>query len=176
MAFSIPTIEPSTHEAGTSLIFKRSFADYPADTWTLTYYINNTTGAVISFSASADSLSHSVSVTASETSTWAPGRYRMQGRVTDGTDTHTAYNGWLTVTPDLTSTPTDTRSHARKMMDAIEEGMLVSAGADVVSYSLNGRTFTRLSWTEAEGRYNYWRSRVRWEERKNPVKIQVMFK
>src|SRR3990170_3975155 len=49
----IPTIEPSEIVAGDTLKFKKSLSDYPATTWTLTYYLLKS-GTQITFSGTAE--------------------------------------------------------------------------------------------------------------------------
>jgi len=177
MAFTIPTLEPTEHEAGTSLIFTRSFGSYPADTWTLSYALRNTTAAPIDITATADGKTHSINEAIAITETWTAGDYAMRGYVTDGTDRHLVYDGRITIAPYLAGEMAiDTRTHARKMLDAIEAGLIAAAGSDVVSYSINNRSFTRVSQTEAQTQFDYWKRKVRWEERKGQMKIKVRFR
>ena len=44
MAITIPSVEPLAFRAGNTIKWKRSESDYPAGTWTLTYYIRQKNG------------------------------------------------------------------------------------------------------------------------------------
>lgn len=134
-----PTQVPTTLFAGDSFAWERELADYPADTWTLTYYFSNDREN-FQVVATADGTKHVASVDGANT-TYKPGRYRWHARVTDGSTTRTIDDGWLEVRPNPTGAKVDWRSHARKMIEAIEatlEGQASKQQLDLVSYSIGG--------------------------------------
>jgi hypothetical protein len=131
---------PETIIAGDSVAWVRELADYPAGVWSLTYLFSN---AVQSFTiaAAADGVLHSAAVSAATTGAYTAGRYRWHARVTNGTDVFTVENGWLEVKPNPAGSNVDWRSHARKMLDAIEatlESKATREQLDLLSYSIGG--------------------------------------
>lgn len=178
MAYDRPTIEPSEHEAGTTLSFQRDFTDYPADAWELTYNLVNTTGYIDTITATADGTTHVVTVAYATTADWPAGEYRMKGYVTEtgGDEKYPVYDGWITINPYIgDAMPADTRSYWRKVRDNVRDAILSSASSDVVSYSINGRSFTKAK-TDALSLLHMAEAKVRWEEHKGRQrKILVKF-
>lgn len=149
MALVVPTKEPETIQAGVTLTWTKSITDFPAGTWTLTYYLNEDSSAQsgMSFAAAADGIDHLVTVTAATTAGWVPGRYKMLGRVSDGTAKHDVFIGFVEVLPDL-AVAGDYRSHAKKVLDAIEAVIITRAGAALVSFNVEGQQFQNISHAE----------------------------
>jgi hypothetical protein len=116
------SIEPGKIAAGDSLLWRRRAPGYSAaDGWTLHYALFNAAGAY-TVDAAASGEEHLVDVAAAVTAAWTPGRYDWTAYVThtDGRRQQ-LFTGVLVVVPDLASgTPYDGRSHARRMLDAIE--------------------------------------------------------
>jgi hypothetical protein len=135
MTLAVPTTEPLSARAGETWRWSRSFSDFPAPTWELTYTLFSAAG-VIAITADADGASHLVDLAPATTAAYVAGRYRWNAQVTDGTDVHTVGSGVLSVLPDLSEETTyDGRSHARIMLDAIEammEGRATDGDIDVV--------------------------------------------
>jgi hypothetical protein len=138
-------VEPTQVFAGDTLAWTRDLADHPADTWTLTYYFVNETDS-FNIVATADGTTHSVSIGGATTGAYKSGRYRWHARVTDGTTVTTVDQGWFEVKPDPAKLKTDWRSHARKMIDAIEstlEGNASKQQLDLISYSFGAVNVNR---------------------------------
>ncbi|MDZ7804320.1 hypothetical protein [Thiohalophilus sp.] len=114
--------EPTKFAAGDTLQWKRSLAAYPASAgWTLHYALFNAAGAY-TIDSTADGDDHAIDVPSTTTAGWTPGRYNWSAYVThtDGRR-QSLFSGGLLIEPDLTSDEAyDGRSHARKMLDAIE--------------------------------------------------------
>ena len=165
MAADIPTIEPEEHQAGTTLRFDRCLPDFPSDTWTLSYYLANESDAPIEITAAANGQDHRVTSAYTETAAWNPGDYLMSGYVTDGTSKHLVYSRKLTIKPDPSLNGTvGWKSTARRMVESLEAVELQQAGNSVVSYSINGRSYTRQPWVEFMGRLGYWKGQLQQEE------------
>lgn len=131
---------PDTIIAGDSVSWVRELSDYPAGVWTLTYLFSNSGGSFTAV-AVASGLAHAVTLTAAVTAGYTAGRFRWHARVTDGTSVYTVEDGWLDVKPNPAGSNVDWRSHARKMLDAIEatlEGNATKGQLDLVSYSIGG--------------------------------------
>ena len=134
----IPTQIPQAIFAGDILEWRRELDDYPADAYTLTYYFSNASKK-FEIAAVADGTTHAVSVAATVTTDYEPGRYRWHARADDASgDIRTVGDGWIVVLPSPAD-HTDWRSHARKMLDAIEAALEGQADKDqlnLLSYSL----------------------------------------
>ena len=88
-----------------------------------------------------------VTFTAVQTATLAAGNYTLVMSVTDGTDRYTTYSQSATIEANLAAaaSATDTRSHARKVLDAIEAVLENRATKDQESYTIKDRSLTRMS-------------------------------
>jgi len=138
MARTIPTTEPPVARAGDTWAWTRDLADYPSSVWTLTYTLWTATAAY-SVTAAASGDTHSISVPPATTAAYAAGRYEWVARVSDGTDTFTVGAGSIQILPAV-GAAMDTRSHARRMLDAINamlEGRATDGDIDVVRTSTN---------------------------------------
>lgn len=135
----IPTNEPVSLRAGDTWKWKRTLADYPAGTWTLKYRFKNAAG-YFEIVASADGTDHSVEVSAATTAAYAAGRYTWMAWVEGGSEKYTVDTGTLEVDPDYRASTAayDGRSHARKMLDAIE-AWLEARDPAVAEYEIAGR-------------------------------------
>lgn len=146
MAYTPPTNEPSELRAGDTWAWRREdLSDYPASTWTLTYYFRNSS-AKFDIAASADGDAFAVSVAKASTGK-TPGWYDWIALVDDGTSRHEVDSGRIEILPNLaTDVVYDARSFARKMLDYIE-AELVSRGSsgqlDLLNATLEGRGIQR---------------------------------
>lgn len=118
------TTEPSRVTAGDTITWTRSFADYPAsDAWVLSYTLINA-ASKISITAAASGADHLVSVAAATSAAYTPATYTWQAVVTKAAERHTVGNGQMVIAPNLaTATTYDTRSSARKTLDAVNLAM-----------------------------------------------------
>ena len=143
---TVPGIEPLQIAAGVTWAWRRDnlVGDYPASAgWSLKYLLRNATQHY-DIDATADGDSFAVSVAASTTSGYAAGRYAWSAVVTKGAEKHEVGRGTLVVLPDLTvATALDTRSHARKVLDAIAAVIENRATKDQMRYQIEGRELQR---------------------------------
>lgn len=112
--------------AGDALDFKTSPPNYPAsDGWTLTYrLIPQSSGTPIEFVATADGDDYLIEVSSSTTATWAAGPYSWASAVSKSGERFTVDDGSITIKADpFAVSSLDNRSHARKMLDAIEAAL-----------------------------------------------------
>lgn len=137
--------EPTKITAGDTLQWTKTLGDYPASVWTLTYTLFNA-DAAYSFSATADGDNHNIDVPSATTATWAPGRYSWTAYVSDGTDQHAIADGsWVVAANPSVVTPHDGRTHARKMLDAIEaalEGNASTSELALISVTMGDRSIS----------------------------------
>ena len=160
MPTSIPTTEPLALRAGDSATWRISLCDYPAGAgWVLSYALLSASAPKITFAAAADGDDHLVTLTAATTATWAAARYSMMATVSDGTDRATVRLADIVVLPDLTAAANyDGRSHARKMLEAIEAALESRATAeqlDLIELSIYNRTSKRGQGVLLEYRSKY---------------------
>jgi hypothetical protein len=139
--------------AGDSLVFATSVPDYlPSAGYTLTYRLvrRDAAGAAITFAAGVSGDLYSVSVTPATTAGWTAGRYTWASYVTKAGERYTVGQGELVIEADpaLITAPYDNRSHARKVLDAIEAVLEGRASTDQQQVSVAGRTLTRMPITE----------------------------
>ena len=134
----IPTQEPAVLAAGDTAKWRRILADYPAgQSWQLAYTLVSAANRY-TFSASADGDVHLVTVAAATTATWAPGPYTWRAQVSKAGEVYTVGTGTLSVRPSF-AVATDGRTHARKVLDAIEAVIEGRATSEVAEYQIAGR-------------------------------------
>jgi len=124
MAADIPTNEPTALRAGDTWKWTRSLPDWPASSWTLKYRAKNAAGG-FEITASASGDDHSVSVASAITAAYSAGEYSWIAWVEGGSsEKYTVDTGTLEVLPEyrsgLATVALDDRSHARKVLAAIE--------------------------------------------------------
>jgi len=138
--------EPGEITVGGSLDWSVTLADYPAPDWVLHYaFFNGTANG--SFDAAADGSDHKVDLTSAVTGTWAAGRYNWTAYVTKGDEQKSVGEGVFIFKPNPTvATNLDGRSHARKMLEAIEatlEGRGTADELDLVKGQFGERAIER---------------------------------
>jgi hypothetical protein len=143
----LPTAIPVQLRAGDTLRWRRSLPDYPATAgWALAYTLITAT-SVHAIATTADGDDHVAEALAADTDTWPAGAAQLVEYATNGADRVTLNSLPVRVLPDLAVAVagTDLRSHARKMLDAIEAwleseapvaGMVEIAGRRIQHYPL----------------------------------------
>lgn len=132
--------------AGDTLDFRTSVPSYPASAgWTLTYRMMPRSGGVaITFNAGADGDDYRVQVGASTTANWAPSEYSWSAYVAKAGERYTVEQGLATILANLgTATNFDGRSHARKVLDAINAVLEGRASKDQQEYTIGDRSLKR---------------------------------
>jgi hypothetical protein len=149
MAYEIPETEPSSLVVGDTWKWKKDLSDFPAPTWTLKYNFvsSDSNAANISITASADGTTHSISVAKATTAGYKHGDYKWYSYVDDGTSRYNVASGSISILPDP-STVTDSRSHVKKTLDAIEATIEGVATNDQKAYTIAGRSLQRYGLDE----------------------------
>jgi hypothetical protein len=142
MTAELPSSVPGRITAGDTAKWQRNFAGYPASQgWALQYTLISKT-AVFNFSgATADGDAFDVTIPASTTNGWAADDYTVQEYVSKGSERFTIGTTLLRILPNIAAITTgglDTRSHARKLLDAIE-AWLESQAPVAGAMEINGR-------------------------------------
>jgi hypothetical protein len=148
---------PSQLIAGDLWQWTRELSDYPAGTWTLTYYFSNKDQS-FSVAGTPAGVVHGFSIAAATTAGYKAGRYKYSGRVVNGASSFTIEEGWLEVAANpAASGNRDVRSFARRTLDAIEATLEGRATSDQLAMSVNGRSISRIPLEELIA----WRDRLR---------------
>lgn len=147
MAHQVPNTEPDSLRVGDSWAWRREdLSDYPASTWTLTYYLRNATG-FIDIVAAADGEVFEIAVPAATTASYTAGDYNWSAMVSDGTDRYEVGTGAIVVTPDVSAAAAlDLRTDAQVMLDAVNAALLNKATAkqlDLVASAVGGLSQSR---------------------------------
>jgi hypothetical protein len=159
--------EPTELIAGNTWTWTRTFADYPAGTWSLAYHFKCAEGSfgISGAEVVASGTAFSITKAASATATIPPGRYRWQAYVTNGAVRQLADEGWLEVQRDFAASGTfDPRSSARQIVDAITAYLADPDNLNAASYALNGRSLSRWPREQLLNELSRWESRVASEE------------
>ena len=145
--------------------------DYSNTTHTLSYYFRlESTGAGFTIDASADNDDYLINISASTTASKTAGTYHYVAYVTRTSDNAriTVDRGQIEIKPNLASSSTDPRSHAKIMIDKIESLLEGKADKDVSSYSIAGRSLNKMSVQELLD----WRTHYRAEYNRELAKIR----
>ena len=168
--------EPGQIVAGDSVDWTENLNDYPAPDWVLHYALFNKDGNY-SFDAGADGTGHKAALTAATTAAttaaWAAGRYDWASYVTKGAERESVATGAIIIKAHpAAGVPLDGRTHARKMLDALEatlEGKATTQDLDLVKGQFGERAMERDPELLRKWRDHY-RTEVQDEEDKAAMK------
>jgi len=168
---SAPATEPTGFVAGDLVMWRRVddlTVQYADGGHSLTYAVRPAAGGatVVNATASVVGGEWRVSLTAAQTETMAPGRWYWSAyitRVSDGARVQID-DGEFLIEANRVVNPSDTRSHARKVLDAIEASIEGRAGDTVQSYTIGGRQINKMSADELIKWRNYYRAEVAAED------------
>lgn len=163
-----PTIEPRTLRAGDTWKWRREdLADYPAPTWTLKYRFKSAAGG-FEVVAAASGTAHQVTVAAATSAGYAADSYSWAAWVESGAEQYTVGSGTLTVEPNLRAgtagAALDARSHARKVLAAIEAVLEGRASRDQEEYRIGERMLKRTPIADLLRLRSLYRKEVQAEE------------
>jgi len=136
---------PDTIFAGDSLSWTEVGGEYPAPEWTMRYAVRG--ASMLDLNSTPSGVDHAFLATAAQTAALSPGQYSWQSFVSDGTgERYTIATGTLTVRPNLPAqfTGFDGRSHAQKVLDAIEATMEGRATKAQAVLQINNRQIQYL--------------------------------
>src|SRR5258708_5060260 len=137
---------------------------YPAtDGWTLKYYLTPRlagTQIVLSAATASDGISYRVQVSPGTSAAYASGTYDWRARVEKTGAEVTVDQRSVVIQAKVAGlTSSDNRSHARRVLDAIEALIETKGAADVIEYSIGNRSIKKMTTAELLP----WRDRYRWE-------------
>jgi hypothetical protein len=148
-----PTKEPSTLVLGDFWAWKRDdLADtYPIGSYALTYEFHEDSGGggthKFTLTATEANDTYYIEAASSSTTGYAVGDYIWEAYITKASDSNRVMvdSGRTTITQNLANTNADLRSHAKKVLDAIEAVIENRASMDQSSMSIAGRSLSRMS-------------------------------
>ena len=143
---------PETLRAGDTISWTESIPDYPASGgWTLAFVLQAKDQPFITITAATSGDDYAISNLPAVTRDWIAGVYSWQAYVYKEagaviTEKYTLETGHLTILPDITQalSTDDLRSHAKKVLDALESLLEGKATSDAASYSIAGRSITKM--------------------------------
>ena len=187
-----PEGEPTEIVVGDFIQWKRSDVadDYPTgDGFTAEYVARAEKGGVEEFKIAQDAAStddyYLFTVASATSATYFSGTYLWQLEITQTSSGNRIVvdTGTFRVDPDMDTDRADKRIHAEIMVDKIESLLAGKADSDVASYSIAGRSLTKLSFEELLAARDHYRREVVQHTNKELVKrgkkngstIQVRF-
>ena len=146
--------QPETIVIGDYLLWKRTdlVDDYPLATHSLEYVARITGGGSTEIKVAAQELNgtYVFEVDSVTSATFVAGFYHWQLEVTETASSNRVVieRGTFTAVEDLDVNGADPRTHAEIMIGKIESILQGKADADVSSYSINGRSLTKMSFQD----------------------------
>jgi hypothetical protein len=153
-AANAPEGEPLEIVVGDFIQWKRSdlVQDYPLASYSAQYVARITGGGntEVLISATETDGTYLFTANSATTSAFEPGYYHWQLEViqTSTSNRLVVDRGEFTALADLDVNGADPRSHAQIMIDKIESILQGKADSDVGSYSIAGRSLTKMSFAE----------------------------
>lgn len=176
-ADNAPEGEPSEIVIGDFIQFKRSdlVTDYPNDTHTAEYVARITGGGAteIKLPATApDATKYLFTVSSVDSAAFVAGYYHWQLEITETASGNRIVvdRGEFTAVVDLDVNNVDPRTHAEIMIDKIEAVLQNRADGDLSSYSIAGRSLTKMAPDELLSWRDYYRREFAAEKRKAKIK------
>jgi hypothetical protein len=139
----VTRIIPTTVKAGLTFTVTADLAEYPAPVWSLVLLLRGPSS--ITIDSTADGAAHRLAATAAATAAWAGGEYAFSLRATNGADVVEIEAGTVAIVADLAGivAGTDTRTHVRRTLEAIEAVIERRATLDQERYRIGDRELYR---------------------------------
>ena len=138
---SIPTQIPDPISAGTTVVYRRSYADYPATGgWGLTLHLRG--AATLNQAATVVDGVFEITIPATSTDDLTAGVYQWVERVTKAGEVRDAARGTVTVLADIATAGAGALQSAEEKELALVNAAiaeLLSTGKTIVSYQVHGR-------------------------------------
>jgi len=157
--------EPTKINAGDTIEFSKSLADYPASEYDLFYKIIGSTSISAAVEADADGDDFELTIPSSVTTLFAKGTYRLVGYVT-GADSFqaTVYDQPLEIGYNYATmtAASDMREHWQKIIDALKAAMLSRASImqQAMTEPLSGKSIQYLDLKQMQDGISYAESQL----------------
>jgi len=145
-----PTTEPNELQLGDFWAWKKTDLsdDYPIADYSLSYEFNIIDGAAaVNFTLSASESNNEYIIETTDTSSYTKGEYNWVSYITRTSDSARIKisEGFTEIQDNYATTTASVRSHAKKVLDAIEAVIENRATMDQSSMSIAGRSLSRLT-------------------------------
>jgi hypothetical protein len=157
-----PTTEPQRFSIGDFVQWKREdiVGDYPVATHSAEWVARLAHGSSseIKVAATEASTYYLFTINSTDSASFDQGHYHWQLEITETSTSNRIIidTGTLDIHYDLDDN-VDPRSHAQIMIDKIESILQGKADADVASYSINGRSLTKMSFEDLISARDFYR-------------------
>ena len=145
-----PTSEPNELQLGDFWAWKRTdlSTDYPTASYSLSYEFNLVDGSTAAnFTLTATESNDEYIIEVSNTTSYTSGEYNWVSYITRSSDSARIKlsEGFTEIQENYATTTSSVRSHAKKVLDAIEAVIENRATMDQSSMSIAGRSLSRLT-------------------------------
>jgi len=145
-----PTTEPNELQLGDFWAWKRIdlSTDYPTASYSLSYEFNLVDGSTAAnFTLTATESNDEYLIETSNTTSYTAGEYNWVAYITRSSDSARIKltEGFTEIQENYATTTSSVRSHAKKVLDAIEAVIANRATMDQSSMSIAGRSLSRLT-------------------------------
>lgn len=153
-ASNAPEGEPLEIVPGDYILWKKTAVaqDYPPTAYTATYVARSTGGgsSEIQITGTNGGGFFLFTVSSATSASFSPGLYHWQLEIVQNSSSNRIVvdRGDFTALADLDINGADPRSHAQIMIDKIESILQGKADSDVGSYSIAGRSLTKMTFAE----------------------------
>lgn len=146
MGYTVPTTEPIEIVSGDLVTWKLRLDDYlPDDGWSLIYYLTRSTGSQSATATNAGDGYHQVTISTGSSAALTAGEWSYTGQVVKGTsERYTVRRGVVLVRANPTAGEVEDRDHVRRVLEALEATILGKASQDQLSYSIAGRSLSKM--------------------------------
>lgn len=171
-----PEGEPTEVVVGDFIQWKRSdlIEDYPPALYSAEYVARITGGGSteIKLPGTETDTYYLFTVDSATSADFLPGLYHWQLEITQTSSGNRVVVdiGDFTAIPDMDSNQADPRIHAEIMVDKIETILAGKADSDVASYSIAGRSLTKLSFQELLDAREYYKREINQHNNKELLK------
>lgn len=168
-ASNAPTTEPEVVSPGDFIQWKRTDigGDYPPASYTATYVARITGGGNTEFQVigTASGSDYLFTVSSTTSNDFVVGLYHWQLEIKRNSDNSRIIidRGYFTCVADLDVNGADPRTHAEIMVAKIESILSGKADSDVASYSIAGRSLSKMSFQELTNARDYYKKEVQQE-------------
>jgi hypothetical protein len=171
-----PTIEPDQIVVGDRVTWRKKNlgSDYPSTAYSVAYVSRVSSGGgthEFTVTGSADNNDYLFTIASTASASFDTGHHHWQLEITRTSDSEriVIQTGSWDIITDLDNN-VDPRSHSEIMLDKIETVLQGRADADVLSYSINGRSLSKIPPDELVQWRDYYRREVAQEHKEDHVR------
>ena len=171
-----PTIDPDQIVVGDRVTWRKKNlgSDYPSSAYSVAYVSRVSSGGgthEFTVTGSADNNDYLFTIASTASASFDTGHHHWQLEITRSSDSEriVIQTGSWDIITDLDNN-VDPRSHSEIMLDKIETVLQGRADADVLSYSINGRSLSKIPPDELVQWRDYYRREVAQEHKEDHVR------